>query len=228
MKYATEPILYEFLKTVQAPYTGMLAEIQKQANDEEIPIVRHETARFLSTILSIKRPMRVLEIGTAVGFSACLMSKYLPKGAKITTIDRYPMMIAQAKINIKKMNLQDVITIIEENAIDVLPNLTGKYDFIFMDCAKAQYINFLPDCIRLLDLNGILVVDDVLQGGDIANDRLSVPRRHRTTHTRLREFLYQISNTPLVESSIISVGDGIAFCTRVMEGDFVLKEHVDL
>ena len=215
MKYATEKYLYEYLNTIQAQYSGTLAQIQKEALEAEVPIVRHETARFLSTILSIIKPKNILEIGTAVGFSSCLMAQYLQEDGKITTIDRYPIMIEKAKINIAKMELADTINIIEGNAIEVLPTLKEEYDFIFMDCAKAQYINLLPYCIKLLKVGGILITDDVLQGGDVAKDRLELPRRQRTTHTRLREFLETISNSDNLESSIIPVGDGIAMCHKI-------------
>ena len=159
----------------------------------------------------------------AVGFSACLFSQYLKNGGSIVTIDRYPIMIEEAKKNIKKMGLENTISILEGDANDILPTLKDKYDFIFIDAGKGQYLQYLQYCVNLLNVDGILVADDVLQGGFVAKDRLEVEKRQRTIHKRLNAFLYEISNSPLLESSIIPVGDGIAFCSKVKEGKFTFK-----
>ncbi len=165
MKYFTDDYISRYIRLIQPKYDGVLGEIQEEALEEEIPIVPHETARFLSTLLTIKKPKEILEIGTAVAFSAGLMSRYLQEGGHVTTIDRYEYMLNIAKKNIKRMGLEEKINIIEDDAANVLPKLSGPYDFIFLDAAKAQYIQFLPELLRLMPIGGILVADDVLQGG---------------------------------------------------------------
>ena len=210
MNYVTDDDMNLYLRTVQPMYDGILGEIQKQSIEQDVPIVPHETARLLSVLLSIKKPKKILEIGTAVGFSAGLMSRYLQQGGTITTIDRFEVMLKDARENIKKMNLEDTVTILEGDAADILPTLQQQYDVIFLDAAKGQYGNFLPHCIRLLTVGGILIVDDVLQGGSIAKTRFSVPRRQRTIHKRMRNFLWDISHNDCLESCILPVGDDVA------------------
>ncbi len=217
MKYFTDDYISRYIRLIQPKYDGVLGEIQEEALEEEIPIVPHETARFLSTLLTIKKPKEILEIGTAVAFSAGLMSRYLQEGGHVTTIDRYEYMLNIAKKNIKRMGLEEKINIIEDDAANVLPKLSGPYDFIFLDAAKAQYIQFLPELLRLMPIGGILVADDVLQGGNIAKSRFSLPRRQRTIHKRMRNFLWDISHLDCLESSIIPIGDGIVMCTKIKE-----------
>lgn len=217
MKYFADDYISRYIRLIQPKYDGVLGEIQEEALEEEIPIVPHETARFLSTLLTIKKPKEILEIGTAVAFSAGLMSRYLQEGGHVTTIDRYEYMLNIAKKNIKRMGLEEKINIIEDDAANVLPKLSGPYDFIFLDAAKAQYIQFLPELLRLMPIGGILVADDVLQGGNIAKSRFSLPRRQRTIHKRMRNFLWDISHLDCLESSIIPIGDGIVMCTKIKE-----------
>ena len=217
MKYFTDDYISRYIRLIQPKYDGVLGEIQEEALEEEIPIVPHETARFLSTLLTIKKPKEILEIGTAVAFSAGLMSRYLQEGGHVTTIDRYEYMLNIAKKNIKRMGLEEKINIIEDDAANVLPKLSGPYEFIFLDAAKAQYIQFLPELLRLMPIGGILVADDVLQGGNIAKSRFSLPRRQRTIHKRMRNFLWDISHLDCLESSIIPIGDGIVMCTKIKE-----------
>lgn len=224
MEYVTDAYLSSFLRTIQPLYDGVLGEIQAEATQAQVPIVPHETARLLSVLLSIKRPKHILEIGTAVGFSAGLMCRYLPPDGTLTTIDRYDIMIADAKTNIKRMGLERQITLLEGDAAEILPALKGPYDVIFMDAAKGQYNQFLPHCLRLLPVGGLLIADDVLQGGSIAKTRYSVPRRQRTIHKRLRSFLWDISHHPALESAIVPIGDGMAICCKTKEvGDLEEK-----
>lgn len=219
MEYVTEDFLHDYLRTIQPPYDGTLGEIQKEAWSQKVPIIPHETARLLSVLLSMKHPKRVLEIGTAVGFSAGLICRHLAPGGTVDTIDRFEVMLKDARVNIARMGLEDTIHILEGDAADILPALTEPYDVIFMDAAKGQYSQFLPHCIRLLPVGGLLIADDVLQGGDIARSRYSVPRRQRTIHKRMRNFLWDISHSSLLESTIIPIGDGLAVCLKVKEGE---------
>ena len=217
MNYVTDDTLNLYLRTVQPPYDGVLGEIQKEAWNAQVPIVPHETARLLSVLLRMKQPKNVLEIGTAVGFSAGLMRLYLQQGVKVTKIDRFEVMLKDARVNIQRMGLEDTIEILQGDAADILPTLSGPYDVIFMDAAKGQYNQFFPHCMRLMPVGGLLIVDDVLQGGTIAQTRFEVPRRQRTIHKRLRNFLWDISHCQYLESAILPVGDGVALCYKVKE-----------
>ena len=217
MNYVTDDYINSYLRTIQPHYDGVLGEIEKESRDAQVPVIPHETARLLSVLLTLKKPKNILEVGTAVAFSSGLMSRYLQDGGTITTIDRYELMLKDARKNIARMGLEDTIKILEGDAADILPTLTGPYDVIFLDAAKGQYSAFLPHCLRLLPVGGLLIVDDVLQGGDIAKTRFSVPRRQRTIHKRLRNFLWDISHNDALESSIVPIGDGLAVCVKIKE-----------
>lgn len=188
---------------------GILAQLEDFANKNHVPIVQPEVAALLKVITLILKPKKVLEIGTAIGYSSILISTVLPKDAKIDTIDRYELMIERAKTNIKKANLENTINIIYGDATEVLKMLDKKYDMIFLDAAKGQYPEFLPQCIRLLNDGGVLISDNILYKGMIANDELVV-RRKKTIVTRLRSYLDHICNSEQLETSIIPIGDGIA------------------
>ena len=217
MNYVTDDYINSYLRTIQPHYDGVLGEIEKESRDAQVPVIPHETARLLSVLLTMKKPKTILEVGTAVAFSSGLMSRYLQDGGTITTIDRYELMLKDARKNIARMGLENTIKILEGDAADILPTLTGPYDVIFLDAAKGQYSAFLPHCLRLLPVGGLLIVDDVLQGGDIAKTRFSVPRRQRTIHKRLRNFLWDISHNDALESSIVPIGDGLAVCVKIKE-----------
>lgn len=217
MNYVTNDTMNTYLRTVQPMYDGVLGEIQREALAAEVPIIPLETARLLSVLLTMQKPKHILEIGTAVGFSAGLMCRYLLEDGTVTTIDRFEVMLKDARVNIRRMGLEGKIKILEGDAADILPALEGKYDVIFLDAAKGQYGSFLPHCLRLLPVGGLLVVDDVLQGGTIAESRFSVPRRQRTIHKRMRNFIWDITHHDALETSIIPIGDGMALCYKKKE-----------
>ena len=217
--------IYDYLTAVQPLYDGVLGDIQQECLRERLPMIRPETARALGAILSLKPPRDVLEIGCAVGFSAGLIARYLAEGGHITTIDRFAYMIEEAKKNFHRLGLEDTVTLLEGHAQDIVPGLSGPYDFIFLDAAKAQYMPLLSHCMRLLRKGGLFIADDVLQGGSVASPRLSVPRRQRTTHARMRSFLWAISHASGLESSILTVGDGMAVCVKT--ADNVVFEEID-
>lgn len=203
-----------FINSMNKDDEGIVALIEKEALADDVPIIRKETKEWIKTMLCIKKPMRILEVGTAVGFSAIYMNQFLPQGAHITTIEKWEPRIKQAKINFERANVTDQITLLEGDAADVLKTLEGEFDFIFMDAAKGQYIHFLPDVIRLLAKDGILISDNVLQDGEVLDSKYVVDRRNRTIHTRMREYLYTLKNHELLETSIIPVGDGVALSVR--------------
>jgi predicted O-methyltransferase YrrM len=215
-----------YLDEVQPLFDGALGALQREAIEEYLPTVRRETARFLDVISAVHRPKKVLEIGCAVGFSAGLFSRHLAAGGHITTIDRFDYMIGEAKKNFMKLGIENNVTLLEGDAADILPTLSEPYDFIFLDAAKAQYLQFLPHCLRLLKKGGLFIADDVLQGGTVAQPRLQVPRRQRTTHRRMRCFLWLISNTKGLNASIVPIGDGMAVCYKM--ADEIVLPPVDL
>ena len=197
----------------------LLTEIEKEAIRDFVPIIRTETQQLLKTLLSMNKPAAILEVGTAIGFSSVLMARYNPVSCKITTIENYEKRIPIAVANIKRAGLEEVITLIKGDATEVLKELEGPYDFIFMDAAKGQYIHFYEDVKRLLAPGGILVSDNVLQDGDIVQSRFAVTRRNRTIHKRMREYLYELTHDEDFTTSILPVGDGVTISVKRAKGE---------
>lgn len=185
-----------------------LDRVETEARREDVPIIRKETSAFLKMLVAAKRPERILEVGTAVGYSALLMCRVMPENCRITTIEKFPPRIAAAKANFREAGEEERISLLEGDAGEILKGLTGPYDFIFMDAAKGQYIHFLPDILRLLAPGGILVSDNVLQDGDVVESRYAVVRRNRTIHGRMRDYLWTMKHTPELETTILPIGDG--------------------
>ena len=199
-----------FINSMDTENSEILEMIEQEALASDVPIIRREMQSFLEVLLLMKKPMRVLEVGTAVGFSALLMSDYLPEGGHITTIENYEKRIPIARENFRRAGKEDKITLIEGDATEVLAELEGTFDFIFMDAAKGQYIHYLPNVLRLLSDGGCLVSDNVMQDGDIIESRFAVERRNRTIHARMREYLYELKHREDLVTSIIPLGDGVA------------------
>lgn len=216
-----KPELVDYMRKNQRFFEGGVGELEKMANDLGIPIIPHETAVFLDFLLGLYRPEHILEIGTAVGFSASLMAQHVAKGGSVTTIDRYELMYSRAKENFKKLGLDHLITQIEGDAADVLPTLEQQYDFIFMDSAKAKYIEFFPHCMRVLKTGGVLVVDDIFQGGTILQDEAEIPRKVRKIHRRLNLFLDFVQQDDAVKSTLVPLGDGIIMIQKLEEKDYL-------
>lgn len=193
-----------------------LHELEKYAKETNVPIVRPQMQSLLKFLLTWGRPMKILEVGTAIGFSALLMSEYAPQGCHITTIEKYEKRIPLAKENFKKAGKQDKITLLEGDAVEILDDMQETFDFIFMDAAKGQYIHFLPDILRLLEPGGLLVSDNILQDGDIVESKYAVTRRNRTIHNRMREYLYALTHHEELETVILPVADGVTLSTKKM------------
>lgn len=204
-----------FINSFDKGNTAFLNKIEKEAKETNVPIIRKEMQSFLKFILAFLKPQNILEVGTAIGFSALLMSEYAPLDCSITTIEKYEKRIPIAKENFRLAEKDDCITLLEGDATDILKELEGSYQLIFMDAAKGQYIHFMPDILRLLAPGGILISDNVLQDGDIIESRFAVNRRNRTIHSRMREYLYELKNHPQLETSILPVGDGITISVKV-------------
>lgn len=203
-----------YINSLDTGNTEILDLIEKEAIDNYVPIIRKEMQTFLKVLLAMRKPARILEVGTAVGFSAILMAEYTPIKAQITTIENYEKRIPIARENFRRAGKEDQITLIEGDAAEVLKTLEEPYDFIFMDAAKGQYIHFMPDILRLLAKDGVLVSDNVLQDGDIIESRYVVTRRNRTIHKRMREYLYELTHHEELVTAVLPVGDGITVSTR--------------
>ena len=203
-----------FIDSMDTPNTEFLNKLEKYSKETNVPIIRPSMQSFLKLLLAITQPKKILEGGTAIGFSALLMSEYGPEDCHITTIEKYEKRIPLAKENFAKAGKEDKITLLEGDAVEILSQLEGTYDFIFMDAAKGQYINFLPDIMRLLADGGMLVSDNVLQDGDIIESRFAVTRRNRTIHGRMRDYLYELKHHPDLVTSILPVGDGVTVSVK--------------
>ena len=210
----TDERLTTFINSLESRDLPILEEIEQEALDANVPIIRKETQSFLKVLLQIHRPMRILDAGTAVGFSALLMNAYAPEGCHITTIENYEKRIPIARENFRRAGKEEAITLVEGDALEVMKGLEGPFDLIFMDAAKGQYIHYMPEAIRLLRKGGLLVSDNVLQDGDILESRFAVERRNRTIHSRMREYLYELKHDERLLTSIVPLGDGIALSVK--------------
>lgn len=206
--------MHAFLASLDAGNTPFLDQIEREALETNVPIIRTQTQGLLRFLLALRKPMSILEVGCAIGFSALLMSEYAPCGCRITTIEKYDKRIPVARKNFERAGKEEEITLLEGDATDILKKLDGPYDFIFMDAAKGQYVNFLPDTLRLLSPGGLLVSDNVLQDGDVMESRFAVTRRNRTIHSRMREYLYEVTHHEQLETVVLPVGDGVTVSVR--------------
>ncbi len=199
-----------YLNSIERDNTELLNLIEKEAIDSYVPIIRKDMQYLLRTLLTMNRPKKILEVGTAIGFSAILMGEFTDNDCTITTIENYDKRIPIARENIKRAGMEDRITLIEGDAQDVLKEIDDTFDFVFMDAAKGQYINFLPDIKRLTESGAVIVTDNVLQDGDILESHFIVDRRNRTIHKRIRDYLYELCQDERYDTTILSVGDGVA------------------
>ena len=203
-----------FIDSMDKGNTPFLDEIERFARETEVPIIRKSMQQLLKFLLAFSKPERILEVGTAIGFSELLMSEYAPENCHITTIEKYEKRIPIAKENFAKAGKEEKITLLEGDAAEILKELEDSYDLIFMDAAKGQYINFMPDILRLLAPGGLLVSDNVLQDGDVIESRFAVTRRNRTIHSRMREYLFELTHHPQLETTILPVGDGVTLSVK--------------
>ena len=204
----------DFMRKGQKQLTGPVGDLQKVANENGVPVIPHETVVFMQFLLGQLKPKNILEIGTAIGFSASLMNEFVGDDGHVTTIDRFDVMIEKAKANFEKQGITDKVTLLEGQAADILPTLEGPYDFIFMDSAKSKYIEFLPDCLRVLKTGGVIMIDDVLQGGTIFQPIEEIHRSQRAIHRKLNELFDRVMASPDLTASLVPLGDGVLLITK--------------
>lgn len=210
-----DPRMATFIDSMDPGNPPYLDELEKEAIAGDIPIIRKPLQSFFRFLLRYVKPKSILEVGTAIGFSAILMSEYAPSDCKITTIEKYEKRIPVAKENFRRYGKEAQIELLEGDAAEILKELQGPYDLIFMDAAKGQYLAFLPEVLRLMAPGGLLLSDNVLQDGDVIESRFALERRKRTTHARMREYLYELKHLPGYETVILPVGDGITLTTKM-------------
>nr|WP_297706669.1 O-methyltransferase [uncultured Butyrivibrio sp.] len=204
-----------FINSLDRGNAQYLDELEKKAKEGDVPIIRKDTQALLKFLMAQSRPRNILEVGCAIGFSALLMAEYSDPDTKITTIEKFEKRIPIARDNFKTFDKNGKITLLEGDAMDILKTLPEGYDFIFMDAAKGQYINFLPECLRILNKGGLLVSDNVLQDGDVIESRFAVTRRDRTIHARMREYLYELKHNDALNTVILTVGDGMTLSVKL-------------
>lgn len=206
-----------YINSLDTGNGDFLDALERRALADDVPIIRQDMQSFLKVLLAIHRPKRILEVGTAVGFSALLMASNTDEDCTVTTIEKYEKRIPEAKKNFADAGMQDRITLLEGDAVEIMQKLEETYDMIFMDAAKGQYIHFLPEALRLLKKDGVLISDNVLQDGDIIESHYAVERRNRTIYKRMREYLYVLKHTDGLLTSIIPTGDGAAITVKQQE-----------
>jgi len=215
-----EERIVAYINSLAKELPAHLYELEKEAKKNKVPIIKKETQGLIRFLLKIQKPRHILEVGTAIGFSALFMSEYSPKDCKITTIEKVPIRLEEARKNLNqdRFPYRDKISLKEGEAEEILKGLVDskeKYDLIFLDAAKAQYMNFLPMLIDLLDKEGLLITDNVLQDGTVVNSRYGIVRRDRTIHTRMREYLYAITHMDELDTVILALGDGVSLSYRI-------------
>lgn len=210
-----EERMQTYINSLDMGNTPFLQELETKALADRVPIIRRDMQSFMRMLLALKQPKRILEVGTAVGFSTLLMCEYGPEKCQITTIENYEKRIPIALENFRKYGRSHQITLLAGDAKDLLKTLDESYDLIFMDAAKGQYIHFLPEIMRLLAPGGVLVSDNVLQDGDIIESRFAVERRNRTIHKRMRDYLFALKHDPKLMTSILPLGDGVTVSIKI-------------
>ena len=203
-----------YINSLDMGNTPFLEELEQTALRDRVPIIRREMQSFIKMFLALNQPKRILEVGTAVGFSTLLMCEYGPEDLQIVTIENYEKRIPIAIENFRKAERESQITLLEGDAGEIMKGLNGFFDMIFMDAAKGQYINWLPDVKRLMKKGSVLISDNVLQEGDIIESHYLVERRNRTIYKRMREYLYQLKHDPALVTSILPLGDGVTVSVK--------------
>lgn len=205
--------LTTYIHSLERDNSPFLEGLRIYAKENDVPIIRRETESFIKVLLALKKPAKILEIGTAIGYSAIFMASCID--CDIVTIENYEKRIIEAERNIKAAAMQERIKLLKGDAFKILKTLEGSFDMIFLDAAKGQYIEMLPDLLRLLAPEGILLADNVLQDGELVQSRFVTERRQRTIHERMREFLWEVKHNDMLETSVLTVGDGLSLSVKI-------------
>ena len=203
-----------YINSLDRGNTPFLEELEQTALRDRVPVIRREMQSFIKTFLAMNQPGRILEVGTAIGFSTLLMCEYGREDLQIVTIENYDKRIPIARENFRRAGREDQITLLEGDAGELLKTLEGPFDMIFMDAAKGQYSHWLPDIRRLMTKGSVLISDNVLQEGDIIESHYLVERRKRTIYKRMREYLYELKHDPSFVTSILPLGDGVTVSVK--------------
>lgn len=206
-----------FFNTLRMELPAYITALERTAIRDEVPVIRRAVRDLLRYLLRVNRPQHVLEVGTAVGYSALFMKECLPATSRITTIEKVEMRLVKARENFGMYDQEKRIRLVEGDACEKLKEMAKRkdsFDFIFMDAAKGQYLNFLPSILSILSLGGILVSDNILHDCDVLESRYAVKRRDRTIHARMREYLYTITHMDGLETICLSLGDGVTVSTK--------------
>ena len=203
-----------YINSLDMGNTPFLEELEQTALRDRVPVIRREMQSFIKTFLAMNQPGRILEVGTAIGFSTLLMCEYGREDLQIVTIENYDKRISIARENFRRAGRENQITLLEGDAGELLKTLEGPFDMIFMDAAKGQYIHWLPDIRRLMAKGSVLISDNVLQEGDIIESHYLVERRKRTIYKRMREYLYELKHDPSFVTSILPLGDGVTVSVK--------------
>ena len=203
-----------YINSLDRGNTPFLEELEQTALRDRVPVIRREMQSFIKTFLAMNQPGRILEVGTAIGFSTLLMCEYGREDLQIVTIENYDKRIPIARENFRRAGREDQITLLEGDAGELLKTLEGPFDMIFMDAAKGQYIHWLPDIRRLMAKGSVLISDNVLQEGDIIESHYLVERRKRTIYKRMREYLYELKHDPSFVTTILPLGDGVTVSVK--------------
>lgn len=209
--------IVEMMRTRQAQNTGFLKELEDFARKENIPIIPHETVAYFRILMQTLQPENILEIGAAIGYSALLMAENSPHST-ISTIERNDEMLGFAKENLAKYDSRNQISLLEGDAMDLLPTLPDNhFDFVFMDSAKSKYIVFLPEVLKKVKVGGLIVLDDIFQGGDVAKDIMEVRRGQRTIYRGLQRLFDATLDNPDLTASLVSMSDGLLMLRKNVE-----------
>lgn len=221
MSDITREYIREYLHAIEKEDEKLIEEIRQYAEINNVPIIKSEVKQLLEVLITSHRPKRILEIGTAIGYSSLIMSHCIEADGHIITMERSAEMIALATEHINKAQKGHMIQVLEGDAEDLLKKLEAPFDMIFMDAAKGQYITFLPYCLKLLKTGGLLISDNVLQDGYIAKSRWSIPRRQRTIHNRMRAYLWELNHNSQLKTAILPVADGVTISCKIKEGEHI-------
>lgn len=207
--------IISYIHSLEQSREPFLDKLRAYAEENRVPIIRREVESFLEVLLSIQKPEAILELGTAIGYSAIFMGRCVCENSRIVTIENYEKRILSARENIKKSGMEQKICLIEGDALEEMKKMPSEsFDFIFMDAAKAQYIYFLQEAVRLLKTGAVLVADNVLQEGALIESRYAVTRRDRTIHARMREYMYEVKNRKDLATTIVPIGDGMTVSVK--------------